>query len=45
MVRICIMSFRPFVLYGDVGYIRVCIVAANGHTCVCVLLKWGVSNL
>jgi hypothetical protein len=26
MVRVCIMYFRSFALYGDVSVIRVCIV-------------------
>jgi hypothetical protein len=40
------MCFRPFVLYGVMGVIRMCVVAANGRTWVCVyfLVKWGLSN-
>jgi hypothetical protein len=34
MVSKYIMCFRPFVLYGDVGVIRVCAAAANGRTWV-----------
>jgi hypothetical protein len=34
MVRVYIMFFRNFVLYGDVGVIRVCIVGANGRMCL-----------
>jgi hypothetical protein len=33
-IYIYIIYFQTFVLYGDVGVMRVCIVGANGHTCV-----------
>jgi hypothetical protein len=38
-----IMCFSTFVLYGDVGVIRVCVFGANGRTCV-FWVKWDISN-
>jgi hypothetical protein len=33
-IHIYIMYFQTLALYGDVGVIRVCVVGANGRTCV-----------